>query len=120
MPKYTFMCPTCGHSLQQNVKRSVKKLDCPKCPLAEMQRMLPNLNGASSVTEVINKYTGQVQKQDQSIMVQERRAKYYWSVEVPRMVNSGIYGVDTMLQQGWIWFDDKKQMQVNNKPPHER
>jgi hypothetical protein len=85
-----------------------------------MERLLPKLNGGSSVSEVVNKYTGQTQKQDQSIMVKERQAKYYWSVEVPRMVASGTYGVDTMLEQGWIWFDDKKQMRVHTKPPHER
>jgi len=85
-----------------------------------MDRLPPSLNGAVSITEVVNKYTGQTQKQDQSIMVKERRAIYYWSIEVPRMVSSGVYGVDTMLQQGWIWFDDNKQMQVYTKPPHER
>jgi len=120
MPKYTFMCPKCGYFLQKGVKRSVKRLNCPKCPLASMERLLPKLNGNASISEVINKYTGQVQNQDQSIMVQERRAKYYWSIEVPRMVNSGTYGVDTMLQQGWIWFDDKKQMRIHTVPPNER
>lgn len=120
MPKYTFMCPNCGHSFQQQVHRTIKKMACPKCPLADMERLLPSLNGSPTVSEIIDKVTGKAHKQDQSTMVRERKSKYFWSVEVPRMVNSGVYGVDTMLQQGWIWFNDKKQMQIYTIPPHKR
>ena len=85
-----------------------------------MDRQLPIINGNPDITEIVNNITGQTQKKDQSIMVKDRHDKYYWSIEVPRMVNSGVYGLDTMLQNGWVWFDDNKQMHIHTKPPNER
>lgn len=123
MPKYTFECPKCGRSEQSYVPTHVKTISCYVCaPDKEtwMKRKLPTLSGNPDITEVIDDYTGKTVKQDQSTMVKERHDKYYWGVEVPRMVKSGVYGVDTMLENGWIWFDDHNHMQIHDKPPSER
>ena len=119
MPKYTFKCEKCGSEKQQYASRSSDSVPCTECDVS-MKRCLPTLSGQPDITEIVNDYTGQTAKQDQSTMIKERRDKYYWSVEVPRLVASGTYGVDTMLELGWVWFDDKGHMQVNTKPPHER
>ena len=84
-----------------------------------MKRQLPKIS-TPDITEVVDHTTGATAKQDQSTMMKERRDKYFWSVEVPRLVASGVYGADTMLENGWIYFDEHEQMQVHTKPPHER
>ena len=121
MPKYTFICPKCELCKQMHVSRKViTTVTCDKCENTLMIRQLPTLNGNPDVTEVVNKYTGQTAKPDHSKIIKERRDHYYWSVEVPRLVTSGVYGMDTMLENGWVWFDDNKQMHVHIKPPYER
>jgi hypothetical protein len=85
-----------------------------------MEIQLPTLVGASEVRETVNAGTGVRWKQDQPDMIKQRHDEYFWSHEVPRLVASGTYSVQTMVEQGWIWFDDNKQMQVYAKPPHRR
>jgi hypothetical protein len=85
-----------------------------------MARNHPTLNGPSNVTEVVDKYTGIKQRTDQSLDIKQRKDEYYWTVEVPRLVNSGTYSVETMLENGWIIIDDNHQIKIQNKPPHKR
>jgi hypothetical protein len=85
-----------------------------------MKRQLPKLGGQPDVHETVNEYTGVTWKEGQKEAIDERRAKYYWEVEVPRMVRSGTYSIETMLEMGWVYFNDKEEMCVNNKPPSER
>lgn len=122
MPKYTFECPNCGTAEQQYVPRNIKTVSCCKCAPEEvwMKRKLPTLSGNPEITEVIDDYTGKTIKQDQGKMVKERRDIYYWSIEVPKLVRSGVYGLDTMLENGWVWFDDNHHMHIHDKPPHKR
>lgn len=118
MPKYTFKCSN-GHSSQRFTSRNVKEVDCKDCD-QKMKQQLPTLSGQVDVTETIDDYTGIVHRADQREIVEQRRDEYYWTVEVPRMVNSGTYSVETMLEMGWIYIDDKDQVQINTKPPHRR
>lgn len=130
MPKYTFECPSCGRTEQKYTSRDTSSIPCPDCESISknerctqqvyMLRKLPKLSGTPDITEVVDDYTGKTVKQDQSTMIKERHERYYWSVEVPRLVKSGTYGVDTMLELGWIWFDDHGHMQIHDKPPGER
>ena len=121
MPKYTFLCPKCGHSKQMHIPRQVHTtVACSTCEDTLMKRQLPTLTGKPDITEVVDRYTGKTVKQDQGKMIKERRDRHYWGVEVPRFVESGTYCLETMLEQGWVWFDDSKQIQVHTKPPHER
>lgn len=119
MPKYTFSCETCGYSYQKYTSAQTVKEPCLECS-AEAIRKLPTLNGPSNVTEVVNKYTGITHRRDQREEVENRKADYYWTVEVPRFVQSGVYSLETMLENGWIWVDDKMQIYINNKAPQKR
>lgn len=116
MPKFTFNC-LCGHSVQKVVSASRDTLKCEKCEL-EMTRQLPNLLGAVQVNETIDPLTNSKWKKDQEEMVKERQEDYYWSVEVPRFIQT--YSVQTCLEQGWCYVDDHGKIQTHTKPPHKR
>lgn len=118
MPKYSFKCPVCDNTTQKYVASSTLFLDCSKCS-SKMRRQMPRISN-TDVTETVNKYTGLKHKQDHSTIMNARKDEYYWTVEVPRMVASGTYSLETMLENGWVYFDDKKQMHIQNKPPHKR
>ncbi len=117
MPKYTFKCDN-GHTVQKYTSSSVTDFPCKACD-AIMVRQMPKIQ-SSDVSETVDKYTGTEWKADQREMVKQRRDEYYWSVEVPRLVNSGTYSIETMLENGWIYIDDKEQVQINTIPPHKR
>lgn len=119
MPKYTFRCPSCGSDRQMYVPRLVEEVECKDCN-GTMKRQMPTLNGPANVREVVDKYTGITHVDGQPDMVKERREDYYWSVEVPRLVNSGTYSVETMIENGWIQVDDAGKIHVNDKPPSKR
>lgn len=117
MPKYTFICEKCDTLVQKYTSRDKKAIKC-KCG-GSLQRQLPRPNKAD-VEETIDKYMGTKQRPDQREVVQQRRDEYYWTIEVPRLVNSGTYSVETMLEMGWIYLDEKNQIQINTSPPHKR
>jgi hypothetical protein len=123
MPKYTFKCPECGLEEQQTVPRHIKEVSCCRCaPDKEswMKRQLPKLGGQPDVNETVNEYTGVTWKEGQKEAIDERRAQSYWEVEVPRMVRSGTYSIETMLEMGWVYFNDKEEMIINDQPPNKR
>jgi len=125
MPKYTFSCPMCSTSLQQNVSRDTSEIACVNCQKQDlanvkMKRQMPKLGGQPQVNEVVDKYVNRVWQDGQQESIKVRRDKYYWSVEVPRMVNSGTYSVETMFENNWVYFNEKEELCVHNKPPHER
>ena len=121
MAKYTFKCDTCKQSTQVYTSPSVTDLPCrnDQCD-GRMGRQLPTLNGPSDTTEVVDKLTGKAVRPDLKEIVQSRRDEYFWTVEIPRMVNSGKYGLQTMLENGWIWVDDNDKIHIHDKPPHRR
>lgn len=119
MPKFTFQCESCGDEVQKNVLSSVSSIPCQNCS-QPTRRLLPKLNGSPRVNETIDKYMGAVRQVDQDEQVKLRKDEYYWTVEVPRFVQSGVYSVETMLENSWIYLDDKGNVQVNNVPPHRR
>lgn len=119
MPKYTFECRNCSNSVKKLTPVSVRIIDCEKCG-QDMLRAMPKLNGQAEVSETVNKYTNTQWKDGQKEEIQARKDKYYWTVEVPRMVNSGTYGLDTMLEMGWVYLNEKEEICINDKPPSER
>lgn len=119
MPKYTFKCSSCDLTKQQFVARTTKSIKCPDCDQG-MSRLLPTLAGQSDVTETVDSYTGLKQREDHREVVEQRRDEYYWRVEVPRLVNSGTYSVETMLELGWIYLDEKDNIRINTKPKNKR
>ena len=94
---------------------SDKTCKCPKCQ-GLMNRKMPNLK-PPKVTEVVDKYSNKKHVDDQKSVLQERKLDYYWKHEVPKLVDSGIYGLDTMLQQGWVYYDEKHNLITRTKPP---
>lgn len=119
MPLYSFVCSSCKNNEQKFVNYKQTSITCSKCSSLST-RQLPTLNGPSNVTEIVDKYTGIAHRRDQKDEVKERREEYYWTVEVPRLVDSGTYSLETMLNNGWIWVDDNNQIHKHTKPPHKR
>lgn len=114
MAKYRFSCSSCNREKQIYVSTSTKQCQC-ECG-ADMNRKLPNIGGAQ-VNELHDKYTNKSLVQDHKEIVSERKLDYYWSVEVPKMVNSGTYELDTMLERGWVYYDEKGNLVTRTKPP---
>ncbi len=79
---------------------------------------MPKLVGATEVRETVDHMTNSKHKQDQKALIRERNEEYFWKVEVPRLVQT--YSVQTCLEEGWIWLDDKGQAHIYDKPPHKR
>ena len=77
---------------------------------------MPVISG-QEVRETVDTYVGTKWKQDQKDLVKERKADYFWEIEVPKKVNSGIYSLQTMLENGWVYVDDKGKLQTRTKPP---
>lgn len=115
MPKYTFKCEKCNTEKQYFVNAD-QELDCLVCS-QRMYKQFPILAG-QEVTEVVNQLTNTKWKQDQQEILRERKEDYYWSVEVPRLVQK--YSLQACLEQGWVWIDDSGKMHVHTKPPGKR
>ena len=117
MPKYTFTCHHCGESKQQIITDlSIKEFPCGKCDSA-MIRDLPKLSGKTGVTEVVDSHTGVTWGDDHVKAIDDRKRIYYWEVEVPRMVNSGTYSLETMLENRWVYYDDRGNLITRTRPP---
>ncbi len=117
MPKYRFVCTNCKEEKEQYAPSTVSSFPCGNCD-SSMVRQMPKLSGAVQVNETIDPITNSKWKKDQEEMIKERQEDYYWSVEVPRFVQT--YSVETCLEQGWMYVDDNGQLQVHTKPPHKR
>jgi len=118
MPKYAFKCE-CGKSETKLVSVLITEIPCPSCD-SVMVRQMPTLNGPSEVRETVDTHTGTTHRKDQKEMINARQEEYFWTVEVPRKVNSNTYSTQTMLDQGWVYIDDDGKIQIHTKPPHKR
>ena len=116
MALYRYKCKECGVEIRKNEDRKTKFIDC-KCG-AEMKRQIPMLGGAPKVTEVIDQYTNTKHIQNQAAIVEERRDKHYWTVEVPRLVQT--HDMKTCLEMGWIVLDEKGKPVIQTTPPNKR
>ena len=81
-----------------------------------MNRAMPKLS-AVKTTETVDKLTNRKHMQDHNSIIKERKADYYWEVLVPDMVNSGTYQLDTMLEQNWVYYNEKGELVTRTKPP---
>jgi len=114
MPKYTFVCDHCKKEKQTYTSISTKTQKC-ECG-EEMHRKFPNIGGTQT-NELIDKYTNKSLVKDHKEILGERKLDYYWSVEVPKMVNSGTYELETMLEKDWVFYDEKGNLVTRTKPP---
>lgn len=114
MPKYTYVCRKCKKELQKfaSIKDKTIPCDCGDT----MNRQMPKLK-APKVTETVDKYTNKKHLDDQDNIRKERKLDYYWKHEVPKMVDSGTYSLETMLDQGWVFYDEKGNLVTRTKPP---
>ena len=71
------------------------KIKTCKCG-SDMNRQLPKLLGLKT-TETVDKFSNRKFVADHKEILNTRKQDHYWSVDVPKMVNSGIYALDTML-----------------------
>ena len=81
-----------------------------------MDRQMPKIGGIQT-NELMDKYSNKSLVADHKEILRERKQDYYWSVEVPKMVNSGTYTLDTMLEKNWVYFNEKGDLVTRTKPP---
>lgn len=117
MAKYSFKCKTCGKAQQRYVGPRLLELPCD-CG-SVMVRQMPKTSH-STTYEKPDKDSGSKWIEDQPNVLQARKEKYFWEVEVPRLVASGIYSAETMIQNGWVSISDDGKITVNIKPPSQR
>jgi hypothetical protein len=117
MPKFRFKCHNCGEEKVEYASPSLESFPCGKCDSA-MIRQFPG-SGSQVVKEVIDPFTNVRTAPDEKQQNLARKTEYFWEVEVPRLVQSGTYSVETMLQEGWVVYNDKNEL-VINKPPSKR
>lgn len=114
MAKYSFKCRLCNETRQIYVPTSMKQCPC-ECG-GDMDRQLPKIGG-TQVNELVDKYSNKSLPADHKEILAERKSDHYWAVEVPKMVNSGTYTLDTMLERDWVYYDEKHQLVTRTKPP---
>jgi len=117
MAKYTFICDKCHVTQQMYVGSSLLEKEC-QCG-GTLHRQLPKLSQSTSY-EKPDKDSACRWIDDQPAVIQSRKEQFYWSVEVPRMVNSGTFSIETMLDNGWITVSEEGNMIINTKPPSQR
>ena len=113
MAKYSFQCE-CGKSKSLYTSfDAVVKCECGR----DIKASLPTIT-AATVKETVDKLSGTKQLKDQKEVLIERSEDFFWSVEVPRMVESGIYSMETMLERQWVYYDEQGNLRTRTKPPH--
>jgi hypothetical protein len=115
MPKYTFTCCSCSKSSQRYVSKSTDNVVCDEC-FARADRQMPSLASAKT-TETVDKLLNRKHLADHSLVLKERKLDYYWEIEVPKMVDSGTYSLETMLEQGWVFYNEKGELTTRTRPP---
>ena len=116
MPRYTFSCPN-GHQFQAFAQINEQALACKICS-AISTRLLPKLSDKTDLKEKVDSFTGIQRAPDQKDLVESRNKDHYWQIEVPRLVNSGTYSIQSMLEYGWVYYNDKGQIQIRDHPPN--
>ena len=113
MAKNRYICIKCK---QEETKYSSKN-EFPCSCGGTKEKQMPNLAGHTQVNEVVDKYRNVKHKQDQQKIIKDRRSEYYWKVEVPKLVASGIYSLETMLEMKWVHYNEKGELVTRTIPP---
>ena len=115
MPKYKFTCGICKIDVERFVSPKTDTIECGMC-MSPMQRQFPG-SGSQTVREVVDDFTNVRTAPDEKAQNKDRKTEYFWTVEVPRLVQH--YSLQTCLEEGWLVYNDKKEL-VINKPPSKR
>jgi len=113
MAKYRYKCDKCN---KEETKYSSKESYSCECG-GDFKRQMPRLSGHAQVNETVDKYRNVKHKQDQKKIINDRKLEYYWSVEVPKMVASGIYSLETMLEMRWVYYNEQGELCTRTTPP---
>lgn len=114
MAKYVFKCSACQKTEEKFVPSLVKDIVCA-CGATSL-RQFPNI-AQQQVNEVIDTYAGVKRDQNHDDNMKERRDDHYWSVEVPRLIQT--MSPETCIENGWLVYNEKGEL-VINKPPSKR
>jgi len=117
MAKRTYKCLRCER-VQQLVGPRSASVVCDTC--GEIMVVQMPIVSKPTVHESPDKQSGKLWLDDHAQVMKDRKENYYWAVLVPRMVQSGVYSMETILQNGWAWIDDAGHMHVYDKPPSRR
>lgn len=113
MAKRTFRCSSCGKEFHLYVTSTV----AVECGCGSPATVLPPKVLSPDVTETVDQGRNVKWREGQQEDIAERRQDHYWSVEVPKFVRSGVYTMQTMIENGWVYFDEKNEMHIRTKPP---
>ena len=116
MPKFTFKCTRCQNIAMKMTPAKWKTCPCPKCN-GLMKKQIPIISKPSS-RETVDKLRNKTMFEDQEEIIKQRSEDYFYTVELPRLVNSGKYSTKEMLKNGWIFFDDCDKIQIRTKAPN--
>ena len=118
MAKYRFQCEKCSTISERYVSVETETWPCKECD-GITKRLFPNI-GSHKVTEVIDPFLNIRHEEDQKKKLEDRRSNHFWQTEVPRFVQSGIYSVETMLSEGWVFYNEKGEMVIAKGPPQKK
>lgn len=111
MAKYRYQCEKCLVVFERYTSVSTEVLPCKECN-ADARRLFPNL-GSKKVTETVDSFLNIHHEDDNRKQLEDRRIEHFWSVEVPRLVQT--YSTQTCLEEGWLVYNEKKEL-VMGKP----
>lgn len=113
MAKNRYICNQC--SSEEFKYRNIDSYIC-SCG-GNFLKQLPRLADHVQVNETVDKYRNVKHKQDQGTILEDRRLEHFWSKTVPEMVQSGVYSMETMLENGWVYYSEKGELVTRTSPP---
>ena len=111
----TYRCKKCDNLIVLPTKEKDVLCSC-----GSKTKLVPKKmpTGFSSVkTEKVQKYTNVDQIDNLAEEKTKRKLVSYWTEDVPRLVASGTYSLETMLKKDWVYYDAKGNLTIRNSPP---
>lgn len=116
--KITLKCDKCGkiECLYTRIETQIT------CSCGELMRRVYNIasDQSSTLTERKCNIFNVNNLPNIEEEMKKRNEEHFWEVVVPDLVKSGKYSIKEMLQNDWIYYDEKGHIQIQNKPPHKR
>jgi hypothetical protein len=113
MAKNRYKCNKCDKEIMKYSSITNYPCDCG----GDFKRQMPTLSGRVQVNETVDKYRNVKHKQDQKKVINDRKVTHYWTIEVPKMVASGIYELETMLEMNWVYYNEQGKLCTRTSPP---
>ena len=110
MPQFIFKCKKCKKEIKKVCSLKCKTTFCPDCKGA-MVRQMPK-SSKTTVKETVDSVTGISHFDNQEALLEETNKKHFYENDVPRLVASGKYTIEQMIEFDWIFFDIYGTMQI--------